>query len=356
MAEAFAEMGHDVTFATVQGINWALVHRIFGKVPRVREIRLSPVASLLPYTYQIPSSILRFRKISREFDLTINTQGECVPAPADMLYIQGGFMFTISRHSDVYQAWHDSFPSWSYATHRAYFTPYAWFFDRTIDEAVQDSSVLLTNSSYSAKIVELETGITPEVLYPPVDIERFSCPTSAPKENLIITVGRFSPDKRYELIPRLARLCPEYDFAVVGTVTSRSTLDALKRQVSAIGASNVSLLVDLPVAELRRLYSRAKFYLHTKIGECFGITVVEAMSSSCVPIVPRSGGPWWDIVQRGKYGIGYSNEQEAAESIRKLDGVRYEDMKALAKQRSGSFSNSSFKKNLLEFADSSARN
>jgi glycosyltransferase involved in cell wall biosynthesis len=117
--------------------------------------------------------------------------------------------------------------------------------------------------------------------------------------------------------------------------------------VHILDIGNVELLADVPLFELRRLYARAKFYLHTKRSECFGIVVVEAMSAACVPIVPKSGGPWCDIIERGKYGLGYSNEHEAAELIRSADGAGREAMAALARERSETFSYSQFKKQLL---------
>jgi len=344
------ENGHEVTLATINGIDWRKVRSIFGESPKLEDRRVSILPSFVPYTYQIPLSMMAFRKISHGFDLTINTQGDILPAAASILYLHGPFSYSVSRRSRLYDYLRESLPSWSYALHRAYFTPYSAFFDRTMDQALEDSLMILANSEYSARIIELESGVKPDVLYPPVDVQRFSCPISTRKDNLILTVGRFSPDKGYQLIPRLARLCPEYDFIVVGTVTSRSYRDNLEREVSALGLDNVKLLVDLPIGQLQSLYARAKFYLHTKKFENFGVVVVEAMSAACVPIVPKSGGPWCDIIQRGKYGLGYTNEREAAELIRSSEGACRERMAALAKERSEAFSYSSFKKQLLAVA------
>ncbi len=351
MGHALREAGHDVTLATIQGVNWAEAQRVFGMRREVQERRLISLPALLPYTYQIPLSLTRFQYISREYDLTINTQGESVPAPADILYLQGGFMFTIRRHSDIYDYWRSIYPWWHYAAYRAYFTPYSWFFDRKLDATIESSSTLLTNSAYSARIVELETGHRPEVLYPPVDIERFATPPYPQKDRLVVTVGRFSPDKKLEIIPRVARLCPDYVFCVVGTVTSKVSLDKFRKEIAASGVSNVRIIVNAPISELRELYSRAKFYLHTKPSECFGITVVEGMSASCVPIVPKSGGPWSDIVEGGKYGLGYSDDVEAADLINGLDDATCEKMRTLAVERSRSFSYSVFKNGLLAVVD-----
>jgi len=44
------------------------------------------------------------------------------------------------------------------------------------------------------------------------------------------------------------------------------------------------------------------------------------MAAGCVPIVPKAGGPWFDILNRkqGKYGYAYSSLMEAAEKINML--------------------------------------
>jgi glycosyltransferase involved in cell wall biosynthesis len=59
---------------------------------------------------------------------------------------------------------------------------------------------------------------------------------------------------------------------------------------------NARVIVN-PNKELyQEVLAKSKIYLHLMKGEHFGITVVEAMSAGCVPIVHDSGGPK-EIVQ-----------------------------------------------------------
>ena len=44
-------------------------------------------------------------------------------------------------------------------------------------------------------------------------------------------------------------------------------------------------------SELREILQRSKVYLHTGSDEPFGVSIVEAMSSGCITVVPDSGGP-----------------------------------------------------------------
>jgi glycosyltransferase involved in cell wall biosynthesis len=286
---------------------------------------------------------MEFRRISREFDLTINTQGDFVPAAADVVYLQGESMFTTRRRSVVHESWQRTLPGWRYALYRAYFMPYAWYLDRVMPSRLRDSSILLANSGYSARIIQLQTGMKARVVYPPVDTVSFGYPHDAPKEKLVLSVGRFSAEKRYEIIPRIARLCQDHEFVIAGTVTSQAIVAKLERDASSQGLTNVRLLLNVPVDQLKRLYARAQFYLHTHLTEPFGQTVVEAMSASCIPVVPKSGGPWLDITQQGKYGIGYSDETEAAGAIRGLGEEKSKEMRFLAKRRSAVFSETRYK-------------
>ena len=63
------------------------------------------------------------------------------------------------------------------------------------------------------------------------------------------------------------------------------------------------------------LFKRAKVYLHTRRNENYGLSVAEAIGYGCIPVVPKSGGPWIDIVEQGKYGYGYDTVNEATDII-----------------------------------------
>jgi len=55
----------------------------------------------------------------------------------------------------------------------------------------------------------------------------------------------------------------------------------------------------------------SKVYLHPMKYEHFGMAIVEAMASGVIPVVHKSGGPWTDIVEYGKYGFGFKSIDEA---------------------------------------------
>ncbi|MCW6168981.1 MAG: glycosyltransferase [Thermoplasmatales archaeon] len=73
---------------------------------------------------------------------------------------------------------------------------------------------------------------------------------------------------------------------------------------------NVDIVPSPTDKEKRNLFLTSKVFLHTNRKEHFGISIVEAMSHGLVPVVPKSGGPWIDIIGMGKFGFGYSNNEE----------------------------------------------
>ncbi|MFG1556240.1 MAG: glycosyltransferase family 4 protein [Thermoplasmataceae archaeon] len=125
--------------------------------------------------------------------------------------------------------------------------------------------------------------------------------------NLILTFGRISPDKNLEMISNVARLIPS-QFIIAGYLSKERTEYASK--LRKIMPANVKIIENPSDTDKIDLYKRANIYLHTKPREHFGLTVAEALWFGCIPVVPKSGGAWEDIISKGKYGYGYDNEDE----------------------------------------------
>ncbi len=109
------------------------------------------------------------------------------------------------------------------------------------------------------------------------------------KRNLIVTAARAVPEKRLDLFWTVARLCPQYEFAML--LTQEPHLMDYPSKLSKDAPDNGTVILNPPRDLYHRFLSEAKVYLHLMPGEHFGITIVEAMSASCVPVVHDSGGP-----------------------------------------------------------------
>jgi glycosyltransferase involved in cell wall biosynthesis len=153
--------------------------------------------------------------------------------------------------------------------------------------------LIFSNSQYTAEEIKKYSGKKTQILYPPYTpiITKLSKKGKL-RENLVITTSRFEPNKRLEIIPYIAaQTSSNIKFAVIGRLYSKETLNKLKRIVKQLNLTDrVKFYPNLPFQEKIDLIKRAKIYLHTMIGEHFGISIVEAMALGCIPIVHNSGG------------------------------------------------------------------
>jgi glycosyltransferase involved in cell wall biosynthesis len=140
-----------------------------------------------------------------------------------------------------------------------------------------------------------------------VSIKEFKPATE--KENTVITLGRFVPFKNYEAINEVAKFLPEVKFKIIGIKQDIGYYEKIKRTKP----KNVFLLTNLTRSEVISELSKAKVYLHTTIGEHFGIAIVEAMASGCIPVVHNSGGAPEVI---GDLGHVYNDNKECVDKIR----------------------------------------
>lgn len=201
---------------------------------------------------------------------------------------------------------------------------------------IKKTSLIMCNSLYTQNAIMTYWGRKAEVVYPPVDIEAFK---PILKEPLIVSVGRFSPEKNYELIVQVAKQMPNVHFIIVG----RKLLgDSYYDKIVALKPDNLDLETNITRDELSALLGRAKIYLHSMIGEHFGISVVEAMAAGCIPVVHNSGGPKETCET---IGFLYNNIEECVKAIDKAlqSNVNPQNIVENAKV----FSADNFKKNFI---------
>jgi glycosyltransferase involved in cell wall biosynthesis len=167
-------------------------------------------------------------------------------------------------------------------------------------------------------------------------------------------VSRFRSAKGLENIPRIAELTEKANFIIIGTVdeAAEQTLRQLTKKVEEAGLRNrIQIFTNRTFDFTVKKLLTAKVFLHTQPMEAFGMALVEAMAAGCVPVAPRNGGPWFDILgqEQGKYGYSYQSVEEAAGIIDMLmedDRLRLEISKRAA-QRAHEFEISVFDRKIL---------
>ncbi len=197
---------------------------------------------------------------------------------------------------------------------RMYYLPFD--FAQLLFLRTSKDTTVLTNSTYCMRRLKpLVERI--RVAYPPVDVESYLCSKSS-RDNTVVTCGRYDEGKNYELVLEVAEALDRLTFVIIGRSSGELSqkyfekLDAIRK---AKNLSNVRLMQNASLSSLREIMASGKVYLHSMVAEDFGIAVVEGMASGLVPVVHKSGGPWEDVLQWGKYGYGYTSRGEAIEMV-----------------------------------------
>lgn len=137
----------------------------------------------------------------------------------------------------------------------------------------------------------------------------------------VVSVGRFAREKNHleqlEIMTSLLQHNPDWRLVMIGSreIESAGTLDELKRIIKERGIErNVSILENATQEEVDRELGTAQYFLHTNHREAFGVSVVEAITAGCIPVVPREGGPG-EIVSSE---LTFSRVPEAVDILKRL--------------------------------------
>ncbi len=276
---------------------------LFSRVDMITYPPFKPFVgkSMLLYQRMIYHST-RLRKVlstRREFDLVVGTQDigyvPSVPVPVvQYCYFPEYFSHLEARPSS---------PLW-----KLYYWPARRFYRNRVESVGRFFAV----SDYTRDFVMQKWGRDSETLYPPCPVETYSS-VQAPKENIVISVGRIVPEKRIHLFVELARRLPDYKFLMVGSIGRQTS--TYSESLIRNAPDNVSFVLS-PLRKERGLLAKAKVYVHCAQNEHFGITIVEAMAAGCVPVVHNSGGPK-EIVS-DDVGFRWGDLDEAASQVRRV--------------------------------------
>jgi glycosyltransferase involved in cell wall biosynthesis len=217
-------------------------------------------------------------------------------------------------------------------------------FQKTL--ASKSQKLILANSNFTATGIYDLLGIKPIVVYPPVNLSIFKSTPGMPKENIVLTISRFSHEKNLEILPQIAYKT-NAKFVVLGSVYDEETLEGYKKMMifaKKYGIrEKVKVFANLSFSGKLDLLRRSKVYLHTMKFEDFGISIAEGMAASCIPIVHNSGGPREFVPKEWRYDNLESASQKIEEALFKWSPEIGNTMNAIAMR----FSQFEFRKNFL---------
>jgi len=184
-------------------------------------------------------------------------------------------------------------------------------------ETLGRNTTLVTNSEWSARIVERTYGVDTHVIYPPVP----TVPDGldwCDRESGFLTVGRIGPSKRIhraiDLVTALRRRGHDVHLHIVGPTTD----DEYSTEVEERAADLPHVSVEGAVSrdELIDLMGRHRYGFHGREYEHFGIAVAEMVAAGMLPFVHASGGPP-EIVD----GSRHLRYESADDALRKMEAL-----------------------------------
>jgi glycosyltransferase involved in cell wall biosynthesis len=303
MANALAKAGHEVTLFSNDPVNQAEINKYFST-------KLSSSTKVIVKTTKIkPRSLLDFYQtilksyaFKNEVDTWIDCYSNRMFPWTNISYIHFPFFNHVCYNS--------SFP---YLKNKRISTT-AFLPNLLLEKSFfNKNQMLIANSYYTADEIKLFLNKSSFVIYPPVPADVFEGNVEAKRENLVVTISRFSNNKGLEKIVNIAALAPEnVKFAVIGRIHNQAIYNDLKNTIKKQGLSNkIALYPDLSKSQLKLILHKAKVYLHLMEGEHFGISIVEGMAAGCTPVVHNSGGQR-EFVPKDNL---YNDDVEAVEKV-----------------------------------------
>ncbi|MDZ7766680.1 MAG: glycosyltransferase family 4 protein [Melioribacteraceae bacterium] len=197
----------------------------------------------------------------------------------------------------------------------------------------------IANSNYIAKRIKKNYGREAEVIYPPVDVDKFQL--SNKKGDYYLIVARFVPYKKVDIAIKAFKNLPDKKLVVVGSGPDEDKLRSL-------ASSNVEFLGYQSDENLAELMRNAKAFIYTA-EEDFGITIVEAQAAG-TPVIAYGVGGASETVLHGKTGLLF-NEQTAnslVDAVKKFEqGLDFEPK--VIRDHAKQFSRVRFEKEIKDF-------
>ena len=301
---ALKEDGHRIIVLSDNHLDQNKLMHVFNRKLPVDQQIILPLKFFSPTnTHNVYTDALRCLTLKTKCDVLIDTYTGAVLPGVDLLYVHRPLLSKVRRTAPKNRT-------------NLFFYPYKTYL-RYIRKKINEK-LIIANSRYTANAIKTEIGISPYVLYPSIPnriLNRNMESFENSRKNRVITISRICPQKRLDMIPRIASRCgKEISFTIIGLLDSEETLKYILKLANHLKVSErVKIVTNASREQLRTTLLNSKVYLHTMANEDFGISIVEAMAAGCIPVVHNSGGPKEFVSANQRY----NNVAEAALKVGK---------------------------------------
>jgi glycosyltransferase involved in cell wall biosynthesis len=188
-----------------------------------------------------------------------------------------------------------------------------WHKKKLTRYALKKADIVLAVSDFNKK--EILNRATPKnllVVYNGVNTEQFK--PKGKKEKIIVTIGSVTDQgiklKGLGTFAKASIHFPDYKFVIIGE-TEESSVQKLK-EINP----NLTFTGKVTHDEVSSWLQRAKIYCQLSYVESFGMSVAEAMSCECIPVVTNRGAlP--ELVGDTGFFVEYNDEVKTVDAIKK---------------------------------------
>ena len=205
----------------------------------------------------------------------------------------------------------------------------------------------IANSQHTARRIWRCYRRKAEVIYPPVDVEKF--PFKSDKQDFYLTVCRLVSYKKISLIVRAFNQLGR-ELIVIGSGGELNKLRDLAK-------SNVKIMGWQPEEVVAKYMSEAKGFIYAAC-EDFGMALVEAQACGTPVIAYGVGGANETVLDMRKYpssatGLLFSEQTEKAliEAVEFFESSREYFQPEIIRKQADNFSQTVFKKHYLSFVE-----
>lgn len=200
----------------------------------------------------------------------------------------------------------------------------------------------IANSNHIAKKIKRIYNRDADVIYPPVDVQKFNAVTE--KDDYFLTASRLVPYKRIDLIVDAFAHMLDKKLIVIGSGPE-------KEKLQTKATPNIELIGYQDFDSLKEYMQKAKAFIFAA-EEDFGIIVVEAMACGTPVIAGNYGGTAESVVD-GKTGILFPEQtvDSIIEAVKKFDSSELVFNSDEIRNYSEKFSRDVFEKNILGYVE-----
>jgi len=171
--------------------------------------------------------------------------------------------------------------------------------------AAQRVDYFIANSTHIQQDIKAYYGRDAEVIFPPIDVARFTVDVPASKRHGLLTVGRQAPHKHTDII---VEACTRLGLPL--TVVGNGPDHAHLRKIAGPNVMFDMNATDQAVADYM---AHAQGFIFASFDD-FGITPIEAMAAG-TPVIAFKAGGALDYIVPGKTGIFFG--EQTADSLAK---------------------------------------